>query len=217
MSCSDKSYPPTCFRSSGSYYIKGQGGKHPATFDAWSNIPDGLYDTLVGRNKKLPGVQYLALSKASNQDDYFVRFTDASYAWHTPNYDGLDSVLRSESDCTAAYFGPHGAYLVKHENGITYNNLPGSMDNAIEQWKDEHDGITNVAMGPDGEWFIRWGDGAVSRNSLHPSLERMIESGSIPLRIRLGPNGTFLAVFQGRTVWREAEDLSEQILSCVCL
>jgi len=200
--------------------MRGTGGTHDT---CWSDLPDSLDNKIRGRNKKIAGVDYLALDREpSHYEDHgmyaperwFVRFEDGSYAWSDDLPAGADKVLHSRN-CTAVYFGPNGAYLIKHDKGCAYDDLPGSMAEAIEDHYQVSGGITNVAMGPEGEWFIRWGDDGISRNSLHPSLEHLIdmEKGpGYPLRLRLGPRGTYIAVFESCTVWRADSDVSDQIL-----
>ena len=65
-----------------------------------------------------------------------------------------------------------------------------------------------------GEWFVRSNEGALSWNQVHPSLERLLnakDGGSVE-RVRLGFNGTYIAEFSNKVVWRGSTELAEFLL-----
>ncbi len=147
----------------------------------------------------------------SDMEVWFVRFKNGSYSWGTEADSSLLHLLeRADVKATSVFFGPHNSWLLLEDDGYyDSGNLPGDLSEYCKLADEEHQGIQTLAMGPDGEYFLKAIDGTFWRNSLHPSLERMLDaittSGSSVGwvdRIRLGPHGTYCAMFEDYTMWR---------------
>lgn len=114
------------------------------------------------------------------------------------------------------YFAPsNGWFVLKKRGGARWDNLPDSLQVALnENWK-EWGGVKSLSVGHNGEWFVRYG-WRVQCCGVHPVLEHWLEhktelTGGVEW-VELGPDGSFVALFEKYTLWYGSQDLTDALL-----
>ena len=213
-------FGPPCGSSHHTWHYSGtaETGGDPRGY--WSGLYTSLGNKLRGRGKNLPRVEVVSMGHEASIEAWFVRFQNGAYGWGPAVDGGLRALLeRDDVKARSVFFGPYRAWLLLLESGGYYeNNLPGNLSEACRNANETCGGVQTLAMGPDGEYFMMAQNGTFWRNSLHPSLERVLDSlddeGKIGWveRVRLGPNGTYCAMFNKYTMWRADEGFTESFL-----
>jgi len=125
---------------------------------SWDTVPRTLHNKLWGRQRELPGVDYVALS--ADSDNYFLRFTDGEALWQGP--DSLTYALH-ERGCNVrlVVFAPDDGWFVQWADGATsWEGLPRTLHNKFWGRQRELPELEHLAVGNDGTWFARFCDGA---------------------------------------------------------
>uniref|UniRef100_A0A383VJ76 Uncharacterized protein n=1 Tax=Tetradesmus obliquus TaxID=3088 RepID=A0A383VJ76_TETOB len=118
-------------------------------------------------------------------------------------------------------FAPSNGWFARLQVGVTWNGLPDSLDEWLDRHWDKHDGVQQLSVGHNGEWFVLFKDGHYGSNGVHPALYTLLNSKRGNKRtggvqwVELGPDGTWVALFDKYTAWYGNEDLTEALLSCM--
>lgn len=200
---------------------------------SWSaGLPDGLYDTLNDITKKEDGIAYAAMGRIEGSDSYEQPTDGGDEVWFVREDNGTtwmgsscDQTLRNvwwggneDHRVKTVHFAPsNGWFALKSGGGARWNNLPASLDDALDQYWDKYNGVDSLSVGHNGEWFVRYGTGHSQWCGVHPVLDHMLEgkselTGSSEW-VELGPNGTFVALFERYTLWCGDQDLTEALLA----
>eukprot|EP00961_Rhodomonas_salina_P022235 299241-Rhodomonas_salina.1 len=145
---------------------------------AWtSNLPDGLYNKLTGREQTggLPPPLYVSLGSGGR---YFVLFEDGASQWVGCNDMSKCIKHTDEFPCSVAFGNSWESYFLVFEDGDwEYNNVPDDLDSLIEGEVAE-DGldIEHVSLGPNGEWYLVASDGRAWWNGLSDRMDEDILS-----------------------------------------
>ena len=115
------------------------------------------------------------------------------------------------------FFGPNNGWCIFKEGGsISWDNLPDSLSDTIDAHWDEYDGVDDLSIGHNGEWFVKYGDGHFEWCGVHPALEAVFDlpsgkRGGVEW-VELGPDGAFVALFEKYTCWYGSSDLTEKLI-----
>lgn len=218
----------------------GDGFRHVVLFEDWgeawsSGLPEGLYTELSRTMKRGKGVAAVAMGRNQGSDSYsrpanpdevwfMMRSTGTTYmgggcelglrdCWW--NWEGQDRVVN-------VAFAPNGGwYTYTQGGGAKWLDLPSSLtQNLDENWHKE-DGVKCLSVGHNGEWFVRYNSGRCYWLGLHPTLDRLLRQGKVGRRdiaiewVKLGPDSTFVALFDQHTVWYGGEELTEHLLAAL--
>jgi hypothetical protein len=143
--------------------------------------------------------------------------------------EGCEAGLRDEWDegeddeyVVQVSFAPSFGWFALQESGdAVWNGLPDSLEDHLEKYWDKYDGVKALSVGHNGEWFVRFDNGKVTSRGVHPTLKKLLHDSSSKSRtgavewVELGPNGTFVVLFEKYTAWYGGEDLTEDVLSCM--
>ncbi len=150
-------------------------------------LPTGLSDKLDGQRQvmvaKLPAVDDLSVGYGS--EEWIVRFKDGSFSCGNGVDPKLKGILKEDAGgASSVLFGRNNGYttsvaLMKDGSGLItsseYIGLPNGLLDALKEAHVAHQGVQTLAMGPDGEFFLKAADGTFWRSNLHPSLDRMLD------------------------------------------
>jgi hypothetical protein len=114
-------------------------------------------------------------------------------------------------------FAPsNGWYAFKHGGGAAWSGRPDSLYAALDEWLHEYDGVECLSVGHNGEWFVKFGTGHCMSNGVHPTLSKLLkkqeQTGAVEW-VELGPDGTFVALFERYTAWYGGKELTDELLS----
>jgi hypothetical protein len=198
-------------------------------------LSKGLYETLDRSWKRKKSLATVALGRNQGSDSYstasdpgevyfMMRDTGTTYMgvaceeglrqrwWEGKGDDRVEGVAFAPS-C--------GWYLFKQGGGAAWNNLPKSLTDTLDEHWQPEGGVNRLSVGHNGEYFVLFESGVHYWAGVHPTLDRILEEGKIGSRslsiewVELGPDGTFVALFDNHTVWYGSEDLTEHLLSCL--
>jgi ribosomal protein S27E len=120
---------------------------------AWTTgLTAHLYNTVPGRRKSLPSLEYVAMG---SQDRYYVKFEDGRSEW--VGCDAMTTALKETNRSVKSIaFGEHwDSYFIVYECGWwQYNIIPDSLSTILEARNRKPD-LECVSLGPDGEYYIR--------------------------------------------------------------
>lgn len=201
---------------------------------AWSSaLPDGLYTELRKSMKRRKGLAAVALGRNQGSDSYWTA-ADPGEVWFLMRESGTtymgagcEEELRDrwwncdgDDRIVDVAFAPScGWYAYRRGGGATWDGLPNSLHDELEAGWDEEGGVKHLSVGHNGEWFVLYESGAYRWNGVHPTLDRLLDQQEVGGRVisvewvELGPDGTFVALFDSHTVWYGGEDLTEHLLS----
>jgi hypothetical protein len=204
---------------------------------AWSaGLSDGLYDTLKMTRKYKREVESVALGRNQGSSSYNApsdpgevyflrRNTHITYLgeqcarglinmWQ--DGDGDDFVVK------VSFAPSNGWFAVDRGGSANWEGLPDSLHKALDAYWDDHDGVKALSVGHNGEWFVKWGTGAWSSKGVHPELKGLLDSSSYSCSttgavewVELGPNHTFVALFEWYTAWYGSNNFTEALMSCM--
>jgi hypothetical protein len=203
---------------------------------AWSaGLSDGLYEALNTSWRRKKSLAAVTLGRNQGSDSYATA-EDPGEVWFimrdtgtTYMGDACESELRqlwwdSDGDdrVEGVAFAPSGGwYVVSKDGGGRWAGLPKSLADTLNEYWDAEGGVEQLSVGHNGEYFVLFESGVHYWSGVHPTLDRILEDGGIGGRslsvewVELGPDGTFVALFDNHTVWYSSEDLTEQLLSCL--
>ncbi|GAB4822344.1 hypothetical protein N2152v2_009390 [Parachlorella kessleri] len=127
--------------------------------DCSCDVPLGLYNTLTGRHPSLPPVEYVALGP---DDSYFVQFTDGDWELAGPSslYEALCEATNQGVSVQLLAFAPDDGWYVLWEDGASsWEGLPRQLHNKLNGRQKSLPGVEQLAIGPSGEWFVRFLNG----------------------------------------------------------
>jgi hypothetical protein len=76
-----------------------------------------------------------------------------------------------------------------------------------------------MSVGHNGEYFVLYKSGQHAWSGVHPTLDRLLTQQKVGGRacsiewVELGPDGTFVALFDTHTVWYGSQVLTEHLLT----
>jgi hypothetical protein len=196
---------------------------------AWSEgLSDGLYDTLTKTYKRGKKVASVAMGRNQGSDTYSTA-TDPDEVWFmmwntgtTYMGTGCDEELRNEwwesegeNRVEKVVFAPNNGWHVSRRGGGEWmDNLPSALSKHIDKTWDTGDSVQSISVGHNGEYFALYESGRYIWSGVHPTLDRLLEKKKVGGRackvewVELGPDGTFVALFDTHTVWYGSEDLT---------
>lgn len=98
------------FAPDGGYYIMWEDGT-----SEWLGLPRGLHNQLVGRNKSLPGVEFLSIGP---NDEWFVRYLNGSWrgnGWPVSCEEAVDDIRAGGSSVLKILFGEEFSCSIVYE------------------------------------------------------------------------------------------------------
>jgi hypothetical protein len=200
---------------------------------AWSSgLPDGLYDELSKAVKRGKGVAAVAMgrnqgsdsySTASNPDEvwFLKRSTGTTYMGvgcepelrtHWWDWQGQDRIV------DAAFAPNRGWFTYSQGGGDFWQNLPSSLTQDLDENWEKENGVKRMSVGHNGEWFVRYNSGLHVWQGLHPTLDCLLRKQKVGHRditiewVELGPDGTFVALFDRHSVWYGGAVLTDHLL-----
>jgi hypothetical protein len=203
----------------------------------WSVISDKLHKTLnntLKRNGR--GVAFVSLGRNQGSDSYdtavdpddvyFVRRNTGTTYLGAQCADKLrDQWWNGEDDerVVKVSFAPsNGWYAFERGGGATYEGLPASLKEHLDEYWQEYDGVQALSVGHNGEWFVKYvKGGAYASSGVHPALYKLLHTETGMSRtgavewVELGPDGTFVALFERYTAWYGFDNLTDALLSCM--
>jgi hypothetical protein len=130
---------------------------------AWTaGLPTGLLNKLQGRQRSLPRPTFVVMGP---QERYFIRFADGKSQWSGGN-SSFDEVLEGGKAVEKLAFGTPGEFCVLFEDGSGRfsSGLPTEFRKAYNKTQKEGGGVSEMTLGPEGEWFVRGALGGWSGN-----------------------------------------------------
>uniref|UniRef100_A0A383VKY9 Uncharacterized protein n=1 Tax=Tetradesmus obliquus TaxID=3088 RepID=A0A383VKY9_TETOB len=111
-----------------------------------------------------------------------------------------------------------GWFVLKRGQGTTRLGLPKSLNDHYDDYFDKYNGVQQLSVGHNGEWFVRLGSGW-AWNGVHPTLNMLLKqdvsssmTGAVQW-VELGPDGTWVALFDKYTAWYGNHALTKALLS----
>jgi hypothetical protein len=202
----------------------------------WSVSHDSdIHEVLEKSAKYKKAVNYVSMGRNDGSDSYFYP-PDPSNIWFVRRATGTTYLGKSccsgnglgdlqdhwwndtgDDRVERVSFAPNkGWFVIKANRGARWENLPDSLSTALEEYWTEHKGVVDLSVGHNGEWFIRYGDGSYQVCGVHPSLSAVLDMpdekrGGVEW-VEMGPDGTFVALFEKYTCWYGDSDLTEALL-----
>ncbi|KAF6253555.1 hypothetical protein COO60DRAFT_1546118 [Scenedesmus sp. NREL 46B-D3] len=196
---------------SGTYVVSYEDGNI-----AWSEgLSDVLYNVLQTSVRYKKDVVGVAMGRNQGSDTYQTAEDPGDVRWVARGVAGDDRVVDVS-------FAPNGGWYVRKEGGsCCWNGLPASLEDYLQKYWDEHDGVKELSVGHNGEYFVLFGSRAYGYCGVHPTLVKLLSSkpgsrlrertGDVQW-VELGPAGTFIALFERYTAWYGSEDLADALL-----
>lgn len=203
--------------------------------EAWSaGLSDGLYLELQKSLRYKKTLAAVALGRNQGSDTYSSP-SDPDEVWFLMRDTGttyMGSACEAElRDCwwdgagedrvVNVAFAPNGGWYVFKKGGARWSGLPKSLHEELrEEWYAQ-DGVECLSVGHNGEWFVLYESGVYNWEGVHPTLDRLLRAQKVGGRdisiewVELGPDGTFVAVFDNHTVWYGSQDLTDQLLDAL--
>jgi hypothetical protein len=199
---------------------------------AWSSgLPDSLDTELRKSLKRRKGVAAVALGRNQGSDSYstaanpdevwfLMRETGTTYMGDGCGVELRDRWWQGQGDERVVHvtFAPSGGwYVYCRGGGAQWTGLPMSLRDQLDAYWRQEGGVEHLSVGHNGEWFVRYESKRYSWNGVHPTLDRLLKEQKVGGRtisvewVELGPNGTFVALFDCHTVWYGGEDLAEAL------
>lgn len=216
----------------------GDNGSYVVSFEdgdaAWSGVSDELHDMLETTLKYKREVASVALGRNQGSDTYCTAEVPEEVYFMRRNTGVTYMGEQCEEELQAAWdagegdrfvvnvsFAPINGWFARRQVGATWNGLPDSLDEWLDRYWDKYDGVQQLSVGHNGEWFVLFKDGHYGSNGVHPALYKLLHSKRGKKRtggvqwVELGPDGTWVALFDKYTAWYGNEDLTEALLSCM--
>jgi len=131
---------------------------------------------------------YVALG---SKNRYYVEFDDGSSLWYGP--DSLTEALKEsdQSVASVAFGSTWTSYFVVFDNGgWNYGGIPDGLSDLIRRRNRRAD-LVSVALGPDGEWFLRARNGKCWWNGTSHAFDKFAYKRS-PMFVDFGCNDTYI-------------------------
>lgn len=189
---------------------------------AWSaGLSDGLYNVLTTTRKYKREVAVVALGRNQGSDSYKAspnpeevwfmrRDTGTTYMGSGCDDDLRDRWDEGEGDdrvVRVAFAPNNGWYLLfTRGGGASWDNLPHSLSKHLDECWDKEGGVDCLSVGHNGEWFVLCSSGRYSWQGVHPTLGGLLRTRKVAGTpcvvewVELGPDGTFVALFNNHTV-----------------
>lgn len=146
----------------------------------WSaNLPPTLYKKVHGRlgshpNSPVSAVDYVALGPEGN---YFVQFWNGHQAWVGPA--SLSAALNSKAMQVEllAFAADDGWYVMWEDGSQAWENIPAALATNMLGRRTSMGAdaaaatVEGVALGPSGEWWVRYANGDTKKGGLCDSMQ----------------------------------------------
>jgi hypothetical protein len=112
----------------------------------------------------------------------------------------------------------NGWFKFKRGGEASWKGLPASLSESLDKNRQAEGGVEALSVGHNGEWLVIYKSGQVRGHGLHPTLEKMLRNNNSNRNgdvrwVQLGPDGTFIAVFENYTVWCGNQELTDHLLA----
>lgn len=122
----------------------------------WSGLPKQLDNKLRGRQKSLPPPRHVAIGP---NDLYYVKFEDGSSQWSGSLADCDCESLRKNDVKRVAFGADENKIFILHENGgYSHRGIPDELASIVEK-SYRKSVIEDIALGPNGEYYMRCRNG----------------------------------------------------------
>jgi hypothetical protein len=155
-----------------------------------SGLPRDLASLLENEALALPLASVVALG---SEDRYFIRFANERMERWCVGNDELEEILMAETADFVAFGAGCQSYVVKSSSGIRYNNIPEELETILNEERPIH----SVSLGPSGEYFVAWEDGACSGGNwdgsrIDAALDRLKGEGWHVRDLKFGDDHSFI-------------------------
>jgi hypothetical protein len=153
-------------------------------------LPKDMLNLLEKETLALPLASMVALG---SEDRYFVRFAnDKMERWCVKN-DKLEAILMAETVEFVAFGASCQSFVTKSPVGMQWSCIPDELETILKEERPLH----SVSLGPNGEYFVAWKDGACtggrwSGSKIDEALDRLKQGGWHIRDIKFGPESTFI-------------------------
>ena len=155
-----------------------------------SGLPRDLKSLLEDETLALPLASLVALG---SEGRYFIRFANERMERWCVGNDELEGILMAETADFVAFGAGCQSYVVKTSSGIRYNNVPEEVETILNEERPIH----SVSLGPSGEFFVAWEDGACTGGNwdgsrIDAALDRLKGEGLHVRDIKFGDDHSFI-------------------------
>ncbi len=123
----------------------------------------------------------LALSLGSG-GRFFVRFANGGLMWDGQSQK-LDAAIDAGNVMSVAFGAQQESFLVLYEDGAAWGNIPKGLEEAINNEHTRDTSLLYVSMGPQGQYFARFGDGSFAAGGLNQDEERVLYGCGRDIRV----------------------------------
>ena len=160
----------------------------------WSGLCEGLADRLVKERKNVCGmITYLACSP--DGQNYYCKLKDGQFWWSGGLPDGFSAAVRCRRRSVAkvALGCDENSWLVMYSDGsVASGSLPYKLGNILRSRDPRLPGPTDISLGPEETWFVRFKDGS-TKHVLPANVTESIDS----LQLGYGGRVTSVAMVEG--------------------
>jgi hypothetical protein len=138
----------------------------------------------------LPLASYVALG---SEDRYFVRFANNPMERWCVKNEELEIILLRETVEFVAFGAGCRSYVAKTSTDIYYDSIPMELEEIIQEDRPIH----SISLGPNGEYFVAWKDGACTGGNwlgakISEALARLKREGCHIRDIKFGDDSAFV-------------------------
>lgn len=153
-------------------------------------LPKDMLHLLEKETLALPLASVVALG---SENRYFIRFAnDKMERWCVKN-DELEIILLAETVEFVAFGASRKSFVTKTPSGMKWSCIPEELETILKEDRPIH----SVSLGPNGEYFVAWKDGACtggrwSGSKIDEALDRLKEGGWHIRDMKFGAESTFI-------------------------
>jgi hypothetical protein len=137
----------------------------------------------------------------SNHGSHRHQFADGSCQW-SAYYHSVWEILQSREGTPVELlaFAPGGGYYIMWEDGEScWLGLPRGLHNKLIGRQKSRAGVEFLAVGPEGEWFVRFLDGGWRADDItdgcSETLHELDKQGWSILKVLFGHNGSWAIIY----------------------
>lgn len=153
-------------------------------------LPKDMLHLLEKETLALPLASLVALG---SEDRYFIRFAnDKMERWCVKNVE-LEAILMVETVDFVAFGSSSKSFVTKSPTGMKWSCIPEELETILKEERPIH----SVSLGPNGEYFVAWKDGACTGgrwngSKIDEALDRLKEGGWHIRDMKFGAESTFI-------------------------